>query len=227
MKNIYVGCFKDYLKIFYEKQKKLNAEIEQNNKIYGPEYAAKANSAVRAKQEQAYLEARQGIASTFEEVKGYLANCNFLNVENLTADRLLFSDNSGFDLTPEDIRYYVERYQNNPTMLRLIRDWITKHNEDDKFSGIKISLPSDQLNTYKQFADSALGMCDKIYTSTMSSIEVDCWADERFAGDLYAVIGNGMSLSDYKNSRVPESAKHCFDDVKLATQTGNGNTFTQ
>ena len=227
MSNLYVGCFKDYLKIFYEKQKKLNAEIERNNRIYGMEYATFENAKIKAKQEQAYLEARQGIASTFEEVKGYLANATSLNGESVTADEKFFKDDSPFVLTTEDIRDRVEMYQNNFTMLRLIRDWITKHNEDDQFSGIQINLPSDCLTVYKTFANSALSVCDRIFTNSISDTEIEYWGDENFASDMYAVIGNGMSLSDYKNSIVSESVRHTFDDVKLATQTGNGNTFTQ
>ena len=170
MSNIYIGSFKDILKSYYEKQKKLNEEIESNNQRFAPEYADKYNAEVKAKQAQAYSDARQSITDVFEQVKGYLANANFLNVESLTADRLIFADNSGFDLTPEDVKGYVERYQGNFTMLRLIRDWITKHNVPEegqmgRYHDIKIGLPIDKLYTYKQFGDSALNICESfLYT---------------------------------------------------------------
>ncbi len=234
MSNIYIGSFKDILKGYYEKQKKLNAEIEKNFQKYAPEYADKYNAEVKARQAQAYNDARKNISDVFEQVKGYLANANFLNVESLTADRLIFADNSGFDLTPEDIKAYVERYQGNFSMLRLIRDWVTKHSAPEeghrygKYSDIRITLPSDQVNVYKQFAESALSVCDRIFTdSGVSQTEVELFGDERLASELYAVIGNGMGLSDYKTHRVPESVKHSFDDVRLATHANNSNIFEQ
>lgn len=234
MNNIYIGSFKDILKNYYAKQKKLNEEIESNNQRFAPEYADKYNAEVKAKQAQAYSDARQSVANIFEQVKGYLANANFINVENLTADRLIFEDNSGFELTPEDIKGYVERYQGNYTMLRLIRDWVSKHSTPEdvhrygKYSDIKIVLPSDQVDVYKQFAESALSVCDRIFTgSGVSQTEIDLFGDERLASELYGVIGSGMGLSDYKNHRVPESVKHCFDGVRLATEAGNGNVFAQ
>lgn len=234
MSNIYVGSFKDILKGYYEKQKKLNEEIESNNQRFAPEYADKYNAEVKAKQAQAYSDARQSIKDVFEQVRGYLANANFLNVESLTADRLIFADNSGFDLTPEDVKGYVERYQGNYTMLRLIRDWVAKHNKPEeghlfgKYENIKIVLPSDQVEVYKQFADSALHICDKIFTDgniMRDPLEIEYYADPRMAGELLATVGSGMELSDYKNHRVPESVKHSFDNVKLTTQADNGNVY--
>ena len=236
MNNIYIGSFKDILKGYYTKQKKLNEEIERNKQRFAPEYADKYNAEVKAKQAQAYNDARQSITDVFEQVRGFLANASFLNVESLTADRLIFADNSGFDLTPEDVRGYVERYQGNYTMLRLIRDWITKHKKPEdgqlfgKYHDIKIVLPADQLQVYKQFADSALRICDRIFTNgnVMSDpLEIECFADPRMAGTLLGAIGSGMELSDYKNHRVPESVKHSFDGVTLATHVDNGNVFVQ
>lgn len=236
MGNIYVGSFRDILKNYYTKQKKLNEEIESNNQRFAPEYADKYNAEVKAKQAQAYSDARQSITDVFEQVKGYLANANFLNVESLTADRLIFADNSGFDLTPEDVKGFVERYQENYTMLRLIRDWIAKHNKPEegqlfgKYQDIKILLPADQVEVYKKFADSALHICDKIFNAgslMCDPLEIEYYADPRLAGEMLDTIGSGMGLSDYKNHRVPESAKHCFDDVKLASQENSGNLYVQ
>lgn len=233
MGNIYVGSFKDILRNYYDKQQKLNKEIEANNQKYTPEYAEQANAEVKAKQAAVYNGARQSITNVFEQVKGYLASANFINVEALTSDRLLFTDNSGFELTPEDVRGYVERYQGNPTMLRLIKDWIAKHNTPEdgqmfgKFHDVKITLPSDQVSVYKQFADSALRICDKIFTTGSSQTEIDYYGDEHMAKELYDTIGNGMDLSNYKGHRVPESVKHSFDAVKLNIETGNGNVFVQ
>ena len=80
-----------------------------------------------------------------------------------------------------------------------------------------ISTPEEKAKIYKQFADSALSLCGKIFSDGSSQLEIDSYADPTFAADLYAKIGSGMSLADYKNARIPESAKHLLDDFKIVS----------
>ncbi len=182
-----------------------------------------------------------------------LASANFVNVESLTADRLLFDNNSSFDLSAEEVQSFVERYEGNYVMLRLIKDWVAKNNVPTqenpvgKYAGIRIVLPADMVQVYKKFADSALSLVDKIYNNGIIMqenvyngivyeakedkqskdgkseypYEIESFGDENFAHDLFAVIGNGMKLSDYKNNRIPETAKHVFDSVKPTDAEGS------
>ena len=149
MGNIYVGQFRDILKGYYRKQKEYNAKIVENNKRFSPEYAEKENKQIREQQTQSYNEAKASIDDVFSTVRTLLANANFLNVESLTADRLFFETNSGFDLSADEVRSYVERYSDNFTMLRLIKDWIAKHDTHTKeypagkYADIKITMPID------------------------------------------------------------------------------------
>lgn len=250
MANIYVGSFKDIIKGYYKKQKAFNAKIADNNKRFSPEYAEKENKAVKEQQTQAYNEAQASINEVFTTVRGLLANANFINVESLTADRLFFADDSGFDLSAEEVQGFVERYKDNFTMLRLIKDWIAKHDKTTKehpvgkYASVNIITPVDMVQAYKKFGEGALAVCDKIYGNGIIMqdldysngsnpnaqgrtekkeypLEIEYYGDENFARELFAVVGSGMGLSDYRTKRVPDTAKHAFDDIKLTGADAN------
>lgn len=250
MANIYVGSFKDIIKGYYKKQKAFNAKIADNNKRFSPEYAEKENKAVKEQQTRAYNEAHASINEVFTTVRGLLANANFINVESLTADRIFFADDSGFDLSAEEVQGFVERYKDNFTMLRLIKDWIakpdkiTKEHPFGKYASVKIITPVDMVQAYKKFGEGALAVCDKIYGNGIIMqdldysngsnpnaqgrtekkeypLEIEYYGDENFAKELFAVVGSGMGLSDYRTKRVPDTAKHAFDDIKLTGADAN------
>ena len=250
--NIYVGQYKDIVKNYYKKQREFNRLIAENNKRFSAEYASKENKKIEEQQWKTYGETKASIEDVFRNVRELLASANFVNVESLTADRLLFDNNSSFDLSAEEVQSFVERYEGNYTMLRLIKDWVTKNSTPTKeypvgkYAGIRIVLPADMVQVYKTFADSALSLVDKIYKNGIIMqenvyngivyeanvdrqgkdgkseypYEIDNFGDENFATDLFAVIGNGMKLSDYKTNRIPESAMHVFDSVKTTDTEG-------
>ena len=250
MANIFVGSFKDIIKGYYKKQKAFNAKIADNNKRFSPEYAEQENKAVKEQQTQAYNEAQASINEVFTTVRGLLANANFINVESLTADRMFFADDSGFDLSAEEVQGFVERYKDNFTMLRLIKDWIAKHDKTTKehpagkYASVIIIMPADMVQAYKKFGEGALAVCDKIYGNGIIMqdldysngsnpnaqgrtekkeypLEIEYYGDENFARELFAVVGSGMGLSDYRTKRVPDTAKHAFDDIKLTGADAN------
>lgn len=237
MANLYIGQFRDILKMYYEKQKGFNSEIDTNNQRFSPEYAESENAKVREKQAQAYANAKQSINSIFESVRACLANATYLNPESISRDTMaLFDDANSFNLTESDIYAQIEKHEGNFVMLRFIQNWIDRHNTPaegkmfGKYENIKITMPSDQLEVYRQFAESALSICDKIYTNAnimIDPIEIDHYADERMAGNLLEIIGSGMKLSDYKSQIVPETVKHTFDNVTLTLNKGNGNLYIQ
>ena len=250
MANFYVESFKDIIKGYYKKQKAFNAKIADNNKRFSPEYAEKENKAIKEQQTQAYNEAQASINEVFTTVRGLLANANFINVEALTADRMFFADASGFDLSAEEVQGFVERYKDNFTMLRLIKDWIAKHDKTTKehpagkYASVIIIMPADMVQAYKKFGEGALDVCDKIYGNGIIMqdldysngsnpnaqgrtekkeypLEIEYYGDENFARELFAVVGSGMGLSDYRTKRVPDTAKHAFDDIKLTGADAN------
>lgn len=223
MANIYVGQFKDVCKMFYNQTKANIAKIEENKATYASGYVQNVNAPILEQMKTDYESAKGNINSIFLTVRGYLANATFLNSESRTADKDWFDLNSPYILTVEDVRAFAERYHNNFTMLRMISDWITRKSQEyegkvNPFADIRINMPKDYLMAYKKFAESALSLIDSIYTegSGFNKSALDWYADEEFGAELFAIIGNGMDLSNYKNNnRIPESVCHRFDDVVL------------
>lgn len=227
--NIYVSQLKDALKIYYNKQKEYNNKIEENNKKFSEEYSRKANEEVKQMQRTEYEHTQQIITDIYTSVRSLLAIASFPNVEQLTADRHIFE--SGIDLPVETVQAFVDRYTNpyNPTMLSYIKSWIDRQPHEKgkvfgKYDGIKIITPKEQLDAYKKFSVSALNITDKIYHNgniMIQPLELDSFADESFASGLFSVIGDGMTLSNYKTARVPDSAKNIFNSETLS-QGQNG-----
>ena len=111
MKNVYLQQYQDILEAYQTKLKALNKQIEENNERFSAEYAEQENRTVRAEKEKTYEEAKDLIRKNYEETKLLLSTASFIDVEDLTADRLIFE--SGFQLTKQDIRAYLERYKDN------------------------------------------------------------------------------------------------------------------
>lgn len=223
MSNIYTGMMKDVCKNYLRRDRTIIKEIAENGSKYSVDYANKLNKDSETLRIQYYNDAKGMIEKIFDDVKQYLAVASFPNVEQLTADRLLFEEN-GINLTVEEVAGFTERYKDNFTMLRIIKTWLEKHTENvegdiklSPFNSIRINLPEEHLAVYKMFAESALSLIDTIYADSTNFNEsmLDAFGDEKFGAGLYEVIGNGMSLKDYRAKNVPESAKHKFDDVTL------------
>ena len=135
-------------------------------------------------------------------------------------------------------------------MLRLIKDWIakpdktTKEHPFGKYASVKIITPVDMVQAYKKFGEGALAVCDKIYGNGIIMqdldysngsnpnaqsrtekkeypLEIEYYGDENFARELFAVVGSGMGLSDYRTKRVPDIARHAFDNFKLTGADAN------
>lgn len=223
MSNVYLKQYKDVLEAYYEKQKALNKLIEENNKKFTPEYAEKENKKVRDEQKIVFEEAIEIISNIFKEVKEFLAYGSFLNVEDLTADRLIFE--SGFELTAQDIKAYLERYEDNHTMKRLIADWVNKQPKPEQYGIINFALPADQVAVYKEFAERAFYVARCIYLNKsimQDPIEIKTFDDPIMYADKLAIIGSGKGLAGYKNKRIPEAQLHIFDNVQLMKSVVQG-----
>lgn len=220
MTNIFIENYKEFLKNFFSKMAELHAERERISEQYSADYAKSVLSDLDRKANRELKETKKKIRETHNQICELLSISSVPTVESLTADRLFFDGSAKIELSPEIVKVFVERYAENPTMLSLISKWIeSKHKNDTNYISVKscISTPKEKARTYKQFADSALALCGKIFSDGSSHLEIDSFADEHFAASLYAKIGSGMSLADYKNARVPESAKHLLDDFKIVS----------
>ena len=220
MTNIYVSNYKDFLKNLFSKMTEYHTERERISAQYSADYAKSALADLDRKANHDFKETETKIREMHNEICELLSISSVPMVESLTADRLFFDGSAKIELSPEIVKVFVERYAENPTMLSLIRAWIDKrHKNDTHYISVKscISTPEEKAKIYKQFADSALSLCGKIFSDGSSQLEIDSFADEHFAADIFAKIGSGMSLADYKNARVPESAKHLLDDFKIVS----------
>ena len=216
--NIFIENYKEFLKNFFSKMTELHAERERISEQYSADYAKSALADLDRKANHDFKETETKIREMHNEICEMLSVSSIPTVESLTADRLFFDGSAKVELTPEIVKIFVERYAENPTMLSLIRTWIdTRHKNDTNYISVKscISTPEEKAKIYKQFADSALSLCGKVFSGDTSELEIASYADPTFAAALFAKIGSGMSLADYKNARVPESAKHLLDDYKI------------
>ena len=220
MNNIFVENYKEFLKKFYTKMTEYHAERERISEQYAPEFAKSALADLDRKANRELKETETKIRKMHNEICEMLSVSSIPTVESLTADRLFFDGSAKIELTPEIVKIFVERYAENPTMLALIKTWLdTRHKNDTNFISVKscISTPAEKARIYKQFADSALSLCGRIFSGDTSELEIDSYADPIFAADLYAKIGSGMNLADFRTARVPESAKHLLDDFKIVS----------
>ena len=220
MTNVYISNYKEFLKKFYTKMTEYHAERERISEQYAPEFAKSALSDLDRKANRELKELKKKIREMHNKICEMLSISSIPTVESLTADRLFFDGSAKIELTPEIVKVFVERYSENPTMLALIKTWLdTRHKNDTNYISVKscISTPEEKAKIYKQFADSALSLCGKIFSDGSSQLEIDSFADEHFAADLFAKIGSGMSLADFKTARVPEQAKHLLDDFKIVS----------
>ncbi|MBU5461443.1 hypothetical protein [Lachnoclostridium sp. MSJ-17] len=220
MTNVYISNYKEFLKKFYTKMTEYHAERERISEQYAPEFAKSALSDLDRKANRELKELKKKIREMHNQICELLSISSIPTVESLTADRLFFDGSAKVELTPEIVAVFVERYSENPTMLSLISKWIeTKHKNDTNFIAVKscICTPREKAKTYKEFADSALSLCGKIFSGDTSELEIASYADPTFSADLYTKIGSGLNLADYKNARVPEQAKHLLDDFKIVS----------
>lgn len=218
--NIFIENYKEFLKNFYTAMTEYHSERERINAQYTPEHAKSLLADLDRRANRELKETETKIREMHNKICEMLSVSSIPTVESLTADRVFFDGSAKVELTPEIVAVFIERYNENPTMLSLISKWIeTKHKNDTNYISVKscISTPEEKAKIYKQFADSALALCGKIFSDGSSQLEIDSFADEHFAAALYAKIGSGMNLADFKNGRVPEQAKHLLDDFKIVS----------
>lgn len=217
MSNFFIACYKDYLKLFNREMQKINNEKSTNVSYYAESRAAELNNELDKKAEKELKNMKKKICDLHNEIVEKLAVNSFPTVESLTADRMFFDGSVNVELTPSVVGVFVKKFEDNDVMLSLISAWIDKQGNKDDYSTIKkqIALPEERAEIYKNFAVSAIDELEKLYNGTCSSWELETWANEDFAADLFAKIGTAAHLSDVSTTRVPAEAKNLLDDYKI------------
>lgn len=218
MANLIIGEFKDTLKNYFSKAEAINSKIEENLKKYSAEFAETENNKLKAQENESYMHAKNQINDIFINARDCLAYASISTVEELTGDRLLFDDSTGLDLSLDEVKLLVQKYKNNFTMLRLIKNWIEKHHTGmTDFATIlhEIHLPADHIEVYRKFGNSAISLIESIHNGNLNPLFVQAYADEAFAKGLFDIIGDGMHLSDYKSRNIQPTVKQMYNDIKL------------
>ncbi len=235
MGNIFIDKMVKTCTKYREKEFEYLDKIAENNQKFSANYAEHENLATKQAQQQAYEEARASILNAYTELRTVLSMQSFPSVEQLTADTKILD--SGMDFSASELMGYVERYQGNYTMLKFIKDWIAKHDEPisdqhTKYESVKMNiiLPADKLDFYKKATEQALGVVEKIhenraimgrdhFTKTpVAPLEID----ELSALSEYhanGVVGNGTDLLEFKQNKIPNTARHTFDNINPSEPT--------
>ncbi len=222
MKNIYVTRYRDIIKDFHTKMNNVDNEMKSEIEKYSDDYKIEVIQKYEQKKQKLKNEAVQRIINLNNTVIDCLAVSSVPNVEQITADVKIF-ENSMMDLSPAEVDGFIDRYKNNPTMLRMIKKWLeTRHNADDwksDYSALykKIVSPADMASVYKFYAESALGLINRIYDSPNISVTfIDSYGDETVGAELLSKIGDGLNITDYKNKKTYDSVSESFSVYRIS-----------
>lgn len=225
MSNIYVKRYSEILKEHYKKMQEYENEIRTAKERYSEEYQSKVIDDINRKKQNASNRNKNRIMNLHNDIVSMIAKSSFPNVEALTADRLLFED-GGLDFTPTEVKAFIERYSDNPTMLRIIQNWLVKHHEADTKMNeyadcyLLIISPEKKAECYRTFAEGALTMIDRIDSDpNMSPLFIDGYGDETVGKDLYKYIGNGLELTVYANRNVPDTVLQSYDSYLITADS--------
>ena len=127
--NKHVERMKTALTAYQEMATDIHAKIEENNRIYRAAEAEKANDALLEKLHKA----KDDVVTAIDEAKaaGYkeASEWGVISAYKMTDDVKLFSD--GHDITPAQFSDMVTKYENNSTMLQLLKNYADTKNKDD------------------------------------------------------------------------------------------------
>ena len=90
-----------------------------------------------------------------------------------------------------------------------------------------IRTANDYVLAYRDFAVGAIKLILSMRENPrFSKVELDAYADENFASNLYAVIGSGQALIPVSITPENEYMSHTFDSVTLGLPSDSEMNFT-
>lgn len=222
MSNIYVNKYKQIIKDCHSKMKSVNDQMRSELQRYSAEYAQKVTAEYEQKKQQIRNEAVQAVTAQHDSIIDSIAVSSFPSVEQLTADRMIF-ENDLINLSVAEVKSFIDRYKKNPTMLRVIQNWLkTRHNAESWKSEYKsaydsIITPQSKADAYKTYAVGAITLINQIYDNpNVSDMLIDSYGDETVGAELYNKIGDGMEISLNTNKKVSDSIKESFSEYHVS-----------
>ncbi len=222
MINKTVSQIKDTIRNFYKTAQAIRKEQEYNKSRYAPDVAREQNSELISKLSDETEKSKNVIAEIYSETLKKLSVLSAPNSAELDcSDYWLLSD-MNYNANERDFAIIIDRHKDRFTFLRAV-----KTIADDKDIAVRINLPEDKVLVYREFAQSAITLIEKIALApSVTQSEVDSFADPDFGKQLYEVIGEGKELDNVSLSNKSELETNSFSNYKLDLTPLSVPTFT-
>lgn len=221
MKNIYINKFKAIVTDYYTEVCSLRAKAGYNTVTYNQQVAKDYNASL---EEEITNKSNQTIAeinTVFNELKAKISIRNFVCGENYNPDTAIFDSKI---LNQEEFNILLQKYYNDYAFVSA-RRLVSNYPELAKATGT-IRTASDYVLAYRDFAVGAVKLILSMRENPrFSKIELDCFADENFASNLYAVIGTANALISVSVTPENEYMSHSFDSVILGVPSDSEMNF--
>lgn len=220
MKNIYINKFKAIVTNYFNDVSALREKAKYNSVTFKPTIAQDYNASLEQEITNKGNQAISEIDTVFTDIKKKISICNFPHEENLGDDCVI---KSGI-LTAEEINVLLEKYYSEYSFIK-IRKLVSEYPKIAET--MVIHSAGDFVEVYRKFAEGAVKLIYSIMENPrFSKVQLDCFADENFAGNLYAVIGSGQALIPVSIKPENEYMSHTFDSVTLGVPSDSEMNFT-
>ena len=222
MINKTVSQIKDTIRNFYKTAQAIRKEQEYNKSRYNPDVARELNGELISKLSAETEKSKNLIAEIYSETLKKLSVLACPNASELDcSDYWLLSD-MNYNANERDFAIIIDRHKDHFTFLRAV-----KTIAEDKDIAVRINLPEDMVKVYREFAQSAITLIEKIALApSVTQSEVDSFADPDFGKNLYQVIGDGKELNAVSLNGKSELETNTFDVYKLDLTPLSVPTFT-
>ena len=201
--NKHVETMRNALLNYQKTAKELYAKAEENSRIYRPTEAEKANEAIYTKLKESRNAAMDAISQAREAGRIEAEEWGKIDGHKLTPDAELLSAGA---VNPSQFKELVQKYQDNSTMLQLLKNYATTKNGQDVSGfmsgwgyGGKGAAPSEHYDV------------SGIPSVAQKTKQIDSYADS--AADLLARLGdNGHGFGTGADSPLVVNALEHFGE---------------
>lgn len=219
MENIYINKFKAIAENYFNDVSALREKAKYNSVTYNQQVAKDYNEKIESEITERGNQAISEIDTVFTDIKKKISICNFPNAGNLGDDCVI---KSGI-LTAEEINVLLKKYYSEYSFIK-IRKLVSEYPKIAET--MVIQTANDYVSAYRDFAVGAVKLILSISENPrFSKVQLDCFADENFASNLYAVIGSGQALIPMTVTPENEYMSHSFDSITLGVPSDSEMNF--
>lgn len=211
MVNLVISQFKDTIKHFYKSAQAIRQEQEYNKNRYAPDVARELNGELISKLSAQAEKSKNLIAEIYSETLKKLSVLSAPNSAELDCNDYWILSDMNYNANERDFAIIIDRNKEHFTFLRAI-----KNIAEAKDIAVRINLPEDMVEVYREFAQSAITLIEKIgLAPSVSATEIDSFADPDFGKQLFEVVGEGRELDNVSLSNKSELETNSFSNYKL------------